>query len=68
MKNKPKSSQNKAKDVETKLVEKDKIEKLWAQYGRLQAMREQLTANLQKIIEQMRQAQKQIELLEKKNG
>ena len=68
MKNKSKATQNKAKDVETKMANKNKIEKLWAHYGRLQAAREQTTIGLQKITEQMQQAFKQITLLEKKNG
>jgi len=42
------------------------VEKLWAQYGRLQAERERLGAILQNIIQQMRQIQGQITKLEEK--
>ena len=58
----PKSSQNKAKNVETK----DKTEELWAQYGKLQASREGQEINLQNTIQNMRNIFLQIQKIERK--
>jgi len=58
-----KASENKAGDVEVK----PQIEKLWAQYGRLQAEREQLVAILQANVRQLKSIQEQIAKLEQ-NG
>lgn len=55
-----KSTENKAGDVE----KQSKIEKLWAQYGRLQAEREQHSVIVQNIIQKMRNLQSQIAKLE----
>ena len=55
-----KATDNKAENVE----KKQKIEKLWAQYGRCQAEREQLSALTQQRTQQMRNLQNQIEKLE----
>lgn len=55
---------SKAKNVETK----PRIEKLWAQYGRLQAEREQLAVIMQSKVQQMRQIYEQIAKLEGQKG
>lgn len=43
----------------------EKIEQLWAQYGKLQAKREGLTMSIQEIINQMREITGQIAQLQK---
>ena len=55
-----KATNNKAENVE----KKQKIEKLWAQYGRCQAEREHLSVFTQQKTQQMRNIQNQIERLE----
>lgn len=62
MAKKIKPTKNKAVDVETN----PKVEKLWAQYGRLQADRERLAAILEKCAAQMRNIQAEIAKLEQK--
>lgn len=57
-----KSTENKAKDVE----KQSEIEKLWAQYGRLQAERERLGLLQEAKIQQMRNIYNQIAKLEQK--
>lgn len=61
-KKKPQATKNKAGDVE----KNSQIEKLWAQYGRFQAEREQLGMLLQEKVEQMRDIQIQIAKLKRK--
>lgn len=57
------ASKNLAKDIEVK----PQIEKLWAQYGRLQDERERLVTILQAKVQQMRNIRTQIAKLEQ-NG
>lgn len=59
MTKKPKATENKAKDVETQ-----KVEKLWAQYGKLQAQRELQTIALRQTGQQLNQKYQQIRELE----
>jgi len=60
MSKKVKTIENKAKNMETK----QKIEKLWAQYGKLQAQREHQGVAIEQTVQQMRQISVQIAQLE----
>jgi len=60
MAKKVKTIENKAKNMETK----QKIERLWAQYGKLQAQREHQGVALEQTVQQMRQISVQIAQLE----
>ncbi len=56
-----KATENKAKDIETN----PKVEKLWAQFGQLQANRERLNGILQATTQQMREVYAKLQKCDK---